>query len=295
MPREDSGAAVVVASVERAEGHHRVLAGDLRSVAEDVGIADGLADDDDAFVAHRRDEPARGVAGEPGVGGELAEAPVVGVDGFVHRGDECGGAEDDVARAEDDASAVAFDGVALVAEAGVVGGLVLAPLDVDVRADALEQLRGAGMVIDVDPVDAIELGEVVCAEFLGDQRPAVALGHLAVAGDGDEEDVALCARVAEVPDVARVDDVETAVAVDQAAACGAGVFAELDEAIEREDLAIAAGGRGRSGWSWSGWFWAGVLHDPGCIGAGAWRGRDRCALRAVCAVVAGSGESAGPA
>jgi len=244
---DDGGAAVVVSALEWPEGHDGAFAGDFGVVAEDVGVADGLADDEDASVAEggaARDECG---AAEVVALGELPESCVEGIGGGLHGVDERGGGEDDVSGGEDDASAVGFDGVAFGVESRVVVVFVFASLDVDVGLDALEELGGGGLVVDVDPVDEVECGEVFGAELFGDEWAAGALGDAFVAGDGDEEDVAEGFGLAEVSDVSGVDDVEAAVALDECSSVAAGLSAPLEEVVEGEDFGGVVGVRGFAG------------------------------------------------
>ena len=91
------------------------------------------------------------------------------------------------------------------------------------------------MRVDVDDVDRLQGGEVPRAEVVGDQRAVHALGDVRVAADGDDQQVAERAGVLKVVDVAGVNDVEAAVAVDDGVAGGAG--------LHREGRAV---GRGRA-------------------------------------------------
>ncbi len=76
--------------------------------------------------------------------------------------------------------------------------------------------------IDVDIIDELEGGEIFGAEFLGDVGAAFAFADVGVAGEGDDEDVALLFGELKIADVAGMDDVEAAVAVDDGFAGGAG-------------------------------------------------------------------------
>ena len=61
---------------------------------------------------------------------------------------------------------------------------------------------------------------------------------MGIAGEGDDEDIALFVGELEVADVARVDDVEDAVAVDDGFAGAAGVVALGAEGLEVHDFAV---------------------------------------------------------
>lgn len=233
---DDGGAAEVGAALDGAEGHDGTFAGDVGAIAEEVGVDDGFADDEDALAAEGGDELGEAFAGEFVDGEELSEAFVVGVDALFEGGDESGGAEDDVTGGEDDASAVGLDGFAFGAEAWVGVGFVLAALDVDVGLDFGEEFDGGGTVFDVDPIDEGEGGEILGAELFGDEGASGALLHLGVAGDGDEEEVAFALGLAEVSDVAGVDDVEAAVALDDGFAGGAGLGPAAEQLLVGEDF-----------------------------------------------------------
>lgn len=53
---DDGRAAIVMAGLDGAQGHHGAFAGDAGLGAEDVGVDDALTDHDHAFIAEGRDE-----------------------------------------------------------------------------------------------------------------------------------------------------------------------------------------------------------------------------------------------
>ena len=60
--------------------------------------------------------------------------------------------------------------LALGVEPRVVVRLVLAPLDVHVRAHSIEHLERRRVLIDVHQINEIQFGEILGTQFLGDQR-----------------------------------------------------------------------------------------------------------------------------
>lgn len=99
-----------------------------------------------------------------------------------------------------------------------------------------EEIGGGGVRVDADPIDTVELGEVLGAEFLGNEWSAVAFGDFGIAGDGDKKEIALGFCEAEVADVPGMNDVEAAMTLDDSLACGAGLCAELLELVNGENL-----------------------------------------------------------
>lgn len=203
-----------------------------------VAIADVVADDDDFFALEISDE-----AGEAGGGEVVALAEAVEFFAFEGVGlgelvDDGGGGVDDFAGGECDAAAAADDDVLLGDEARVCRAFVFASLDVDVGLDGLEEVDGGGCVVDEDAVDAFEGGEGGGAEVVGDEGAGGAFVDVGVGGDGDEQDVSESAGLLEVGDVAWVDDVETAVALDEGFAVGSELVAPGKKSGAGEEFGV---------------------------------------------------------
>ncbi len=88
---------------------------------------------------------------------------------------------------------------------------ILAPLDVDVRANDVEQVGRGRLGVDRNPIDAVEGGEAFGPQLLWDERPARTLVHHRVAADCHQQPITQLGCVLKVPNVAGVDDVEAAV------------------------------------------------------------------------------------
>ncbi len=241
---DDGRASVVVLLGEGAEGHHGAFAGDAGGFAVVVAVEDVVADDDDALVAKTGDELVEGEVGEAVALAKAADFfALEGVAG-VELADEGGGGEDDVAAGADDAAAVLGDDLALGEEARVAIVLVLFALDVNVGLERVEELDRGWVGVDVDEIAALECGEAGGAEVFGDEGAVDALIDLGVAAEGDDQKVAEGPGELEVVDVAGVDDVETAVAVDDGSAGFASFSAESEEAVKGADFGCGALRRG---------------------------------------------------
>ena len=122
------------------------------------------------------------------------------------------------ARGEVDPPAVTLDQRLLVRD---VRGLVeqevriLRSLHVDVRVQRLNRGTRGRLVDDRDAVDNLERGDLQRAIVLVEGHRAL-LRDVAVAGHGDDEHVAFGQRLFEVDEVAHVDEVERAMAEDDA-------------------------------------------------------------------------------
>ena len=133
---------------------------------------------------------------------------------LLHRRDQRGRAEHDIAGGEDEPAAVALHHVLLRQETRLTVVLVLPALDVDIGPDELKQPNRGRLGVDRHPVHTVQGGQVLRPQLLGDQRPAGPLVDHRVAGDGDEQAVAELGRVLKMADVAGVNDVETPVTKD---------------------------------------------------------------------------------
>jgi hypothetical protein len=227
VQRDHARAAVVVFRANLPQVHHRRFGRDRTGFAEVVAVEDVVADDDDPLTPEPLDQREQLAAAQVVLAEVAADLFIVERRDTAHAADQRGRGVDHLAAREDDAPAVADDGLALGEEAGVVVGLVLAPFDVNVGLELVEQFDSRRVWVDVDEIDALERGQALGAEVVRDQRAVGALVHLRVGGDGDDQDVALRARELEVVDVAGVDDVEAAVALHYGLAARAGFGSEL--------------------------------------------------------------------
>src|SRR5208283_2201416 len=91
---------------------------------------------------------------------------------------------------------------------------VFASLAVKVRAHTFDGFDGRRMRYDDDVVHAFQGGEPAGAQLVIEIRPARTLIDVLLAGDGHDQEVTQRLGFLEVHDVARVDQVEGAVALD---------------------------------------------------------------------------------
>ena len=137
---------------------------------------------------------------------------------------------------EVDAAADCLDRDALVVDlAGQVRRRVrvVAALHVDRRAQRADRLDRGRRVGDGDVIDRHERRHRFGAQALVEHRAPRALVDEPVRGDRDHQDVALAARRLEVADVAGMQQVEDAVAVDDAPAARALPLERLGNLLER--------------------------------------------------------------
>ena len=167
---------------------------------------------------------------------------MVGVGGLFEIGDEGGRREDDVAGGEDDAAASFLDCFTLDLKARIGVGFVFLAFDVDIGLKVLKEVESGWIVVDVDKINAVQGGEVVGAEFFGDEGAACAFGDAGIGGEADEERVAQGAGLAEVADVTGVDDIKAPVTLDELHAISAHRLAHCKELLKGEDLDLR--GRG---------------------------------------------------
>ncbi len=239
VARDDRRPSFVVVPGQRAQGHHRALAGDIGLVARDVRVQDRFADHHDPPVAQAGNRLVEARGAQFGVLRQRHQATMKRVDRALHRRDECRRTEDHIAGREHHPPAPPLHGLALGAEARVVVGLVLPALDVHVGADLAQQFGRGRAALDVHQVHAVEFREVLSPQLLGDQRPSGPLLHLQVARDAHEQGVSLLARKPQVTDVPRVHDVEAPVAMHQRLALASKVSAHREQLLPGHDLAGA--------------------------------------------------------
>ena len=141
----------------------------------------------------------------------------------------------DVARREQDLTAIALNRLELLLGFGMDPAvLILVALREEVGLDARQVFERRRSVIDDDVVDHVEGGQVERAQLLRDERPVGRLADLHVPGDAHHEDGRLALGVQQVPQVARVHEIEDAVAHDDCAParartyCTAQLFDRLD-------------------------------------------------------------------
>jgi len=118
-----------------------------------------------------------------------------------------------------------------------LGLAVFTPLAEHVGSDEAQQLGSGRPLVDGHEVDDVESGDRLGAQGAGEGRPIRAFVDELVRRDGDDQDVAVLAGLLEMPDVADVQQVEHAVAVDDAFALlfESGHF--LGQAGKAQDLA----------------------------------------------------------
>ena len=88
---------------------------------------------------------------------------------------------------------------------------ILSPLDINVRADDVEQVGRGRLRVDGHPIDAVEGSEAFGPQLLWDERSACSFVHHRVAADCHQQPITQLGGVLKVPNVAGVDDVEAAV------------------------------------------------------------------------------------
>src|SRR5207245_11488514 len=96
-------------------------------------------------------------------------------------------------------------------------------------------------------VHAGEGGDELRAEPLIEDGPPWALVDVPIRGDGDDEDVALSARGLEVADMARVKEVEDAVALDDQQSPAAELGDDRPELLEALAVGVESPPRDRPG------------------------------------------------
>ena len=104
---------------------------------------------------------------------------------------------------------------------GVVQPAEFAALRKDFWSQKLDRFNCRGPAIDRDIIDAAERSEELGTQFLGECRAADALVHKAIRRDGDYQHIAECPGLLEVANVPDVQEIEDAVAVNDALPGGA--------------------------------------------------------------------------
>ena len=203
--------AVEASVLHRAQRHQRRFAGQLRPITHHVGVDDGLADDNHALSPKRIDELIDGVAVDFLLGDELSQPTVGWIDCLLHRIDQGSRTEHDIAGGEHDPAAIALDDMLLRLKPRIAVVFILSPLDINVRANDVEQVGCGRLGVDHNPIDAVEGSEALGAKLLWDKRPARSFVHHRVAADCHQQPITQLGGVLKVPNVAGVDDVEAAV------------------------------------------------------------------------------------
>lgn len=85
------------------------------------------------------------------------------------------------------------------------------------------------MGVDVDRIDTLERRDTGGAEVIGNQRAVDPFVDVGVGADGDDEPVSQRPGKFKVLDVAGVDDVKTAVAMNDGLAIGSGILTEFEQ------------------------------------------------------------------
>ena len=100
--------------------------------------------------------------------------------------------------------------------------LVLAAFDINVRLKPVQQLDRGRLRIHIDPVKAFQRRQARGAEIIRNERPIEPLVHMRIRADRDEQDMSQRAGVLQMMNVAGMNDVEAAVAMDDGLAGLAG-------------------------------------------------------------------------
>ena len=211
--REDAAGELLVG--EPLDDHRRLLRRLADRFAVDVFVDDRFADQEHLQPAGLLQGPrqfsrrvAAGEVGEVGLHLRRQHAHVLV--------DERGGTEGLAAGEGQPTARLPHRRLLLKDLAGDVLGrvFVVRSLHVDVGLDQTDRLDSRGRGVDGDEVDALERREHLGPELLGERRPVRPLVDMLVGRDGDDEHVAHRPGFFEVPQVADVEQVEHAVAMD---------------------------------------------------------------------------------
>ena len=98
--------------------------------------------------------------------------------------------------------------------------LVIRPFNVNIGSDELDCLDCGGVRVDGNEIDAFQGRDELSTQLLGKRRAMAALVHISVGRESHHEHVTHRLRLFEIAEVADVEKVEDAVAVDDALALG---------------------------------------------------------------------------